>query len=238
MGYLPILLNVTGRPCLVIGGGESAETRVRALLEAGAIVTVVSREAGDGIKLQAASGKIRYLAREYRHGDLNGHRLAYVAIRDREIAESAAREARELDIPINVADNPEASTFISPAVIKRGDLQIAISTSGSSPALAQVLRQRLEQQIGAEYRPVLEILRQARVFLRGREVDQSARASILRSLAKALVDSIGSLDSRQIDSVLRVHLHTDMAELGRDAAQNARQKALRAVPFAKSKIPQ
>ncbi len=214
MGYLPIFLDVSRRSCLVIGGGEFAEARVRALLDAGAIVTVLSREASDGIRFQAADGKIRYVAREYEYGDLRGVALVYVTAQDPEIARCAAQEAHELGIPLNVADNPESSTFISPATFKRGGLQIAISTGGSSPAVARMLRERLEQQIGPGYAPVLEIMRQARQFLRNREADQRARAFVLKSLARALLDSVETLDNRLIDEILRLHLGAGMAELG------------------------
>jgi precorrin-2 dehydrogenase / sirohydrochlorin ferrochelatase len=219
MGYLPIFLDVSRRPCLVIGGSEFAEAKVRTLLDAGADVTVVSREASDGIKLQAADGKIRYVAREYEYGDLRGVALVYVAAKNPEITRSAAREAHELGIPLNVVDNPESSTFISPATFKRGDLQIAISTGGSSPAMARMLRQRLEQQIGPGYAPVLDIMRRARHFLRSREADQRARALALKSLARALLDLAATLDNTLIDEVLRLHLGVGMAELGLDTQQ-------------------
>jgi siroheme synthase-like protein len=223
MGYLPIFLDVSGRPCIVIGGGEFAEARVRALLDAGAIVTVVGREVTDGIKLQAEGGKVRHLARDYKYGDLRGKSLVYVVTDNSEIAWCVAREARELGIPLNVADNPESSTFISPATFKRGDLQIAISTGGSSPAVARMLRQRLEQQIGPGYALVLEIMRRARQFLHNREADQRTRAFVLKSLAGALLDSAEMLDNTLIDEALRLHLHATMAELGLDSREGAKR---------------
>jgi siroheme synthase-like protein len=214
MGYLPIFLDLGGRLCLVIGGGDFAEDKIRALLDAGAIITVVSRQATDGIKLQAAGGKLHHLAREYEYGDLRGKSLAYVATENSEIARAAAREARELGIPLNVVDNPESSTFISPATFRRGDLQIAISTGGSSPAVASMLRRRLEQQMGPGYALVLEIMRRTRQFLRNREADQRKRAFILKSLAGALLDSVETLDNTLIDEALRLYLDVGMAELG------------------------
>ncbi|MBV8361039.1 MAG: bifunctional precorrin-2 dehydrogenase/sirohydrochlorin ferrochelatase [Deltaproteobacteria bacterium] len=222
MGYLPIFLDVGGKPCMVIGGGEFAEARVRALLDAGAIVTVVSREAADRIKLQAAGGKVRHLAREYEYGDLRGMSLAYVTTDNPEIARCAAAEARELGIPLNVADSPESSAFISPATFKRGDLQIAISTGGASPAVARMLRQRLEQQIGPGYALVLKIMRQARQFLRNREADPRTRALVLKSLAAVLLDSAEALDNTRIDEALRLHLHASMAELGLEPREGAK----------------
>jgi precorrin-2 dehydrogenase/sirohydrochlorin ferrochelatase len=214
MGYLPIFIEVEGRPCVVIGGGEFAEAKVRVLLDVGAIVTVVSPKAVDGINLWTADGKVRYFAREYEYGDLRGVALAYVATANVEVVRRAASEARELGIPLNVVDNPESSTFISPATFRRGDLQIAISTGGSSPAVARIIRQRLEQQIGPGYALMLDIMRRARQFLRIREPDQRARAGILKSLAGALLDSVERLDYPLIDRALRLHLHAGVAELG------------------------
>ena len=221
MGYLPIFLDLGGRLCLVVGGGAFAEAKVRALLDAGAIITVVSREATDGIKLQAASGKVHHLAREYEYGDLRGKSLAYVATENSEITRAAAREARELGIPLNAVDNPESSTFIFPATFRRGDLQIAISTGGSSPAVASMLRRRLEQQIGPGYALVLEIMRRTRQFLRNREADHRRRAFILKSLAGALLDSVETLDNTLIDEALRLYLDVGMAELGLDRLEGA-----------------
>jgi precorrin-2 dehydrogenase / sirohydrochlorin ferrochelatase len=222
MGYLPIFLDLGGRPCIVIGGDEFAEAKMRVLLDAGAIVTVVSREATDGIKLQAGDGRVRHLSREYEYGDLRGKLLAYVASDNSAIAQRVVREARELGIPLNVVDDRESSSFISPATVKRGDLQIAISTGGSSPAVARLLRQRLEQQIGADYALVMEIMRRARQFLRSREAHQRTRADILKSLAEALLESIDTLDKTLIDEALRLHLHASMAELGLDGPKGPR----------------
>jgi siroheme synthase-like protein len=221
MGYLPIFLDVGGRPCLVIGGSELVEAKVRALIDAGAIVMVISREVSDGLKLQASGGKLRHLARNYEYGDLRGNSLVYVGVDDPEVARSAAREARELGIPFNFVDNPESSTFITPASFKRGALQIAISTGGASPAVARMLRERLEQQFGPGYAFVLEIMRRARQFLRKHEKDQIARGCILKSLAAALLDSAETLDDALVDETLRRHLHADMAELGLDTPGRA-----------------
>jgi precorrin-2 dehydrogenase / sirohydrochlorin ferrochelatase len=214
MGYLPIFLDLGGRPCMVIGGDKVAQARVRVLLDAGATVTVVSSEAADEIKSQAAAGKVRLLDREYEYGDLRGSWLVYVATTNAEVARCAAREARELGIPLNVVDDAESSTFISPAAFRRGDLQIAISTGGSSPAVASMMRQHLEQEIGPAYALVLQVMRSARQFVRVREPNQSVRGRILKSLAEALLKSVDALDYPLIDEALRLHLGAGVAELG------------------------
>jgi precorrin-2 dehydrogenase len=216
MGYLPIFLDLGGRRCVVIGGRDVAEAKVRVLLEAGAIVTVISREAADEIKSRAAAGEIRYCARQYEYGDLQGNSLAYLVDEHDDTIPIAAGEARTLGIPLNVVDDPDSSTFISPAILRRGDLQIAISTSGSSPAIARMIRHRLEQQIGPEYGLIVKIMRAARQFLRLREPDQQARANRLKSLAASLLDSVEVLDNARVDQVLRLYLDAGVAELGLD----------------------
>jgi precorrin-2 dehydrogenase / sirohydrochlorin ferrochelatase len=216
MGYLPIFLDVGGRQCVVIGNGDSADAKIRALLDAGAIVTVVSPDPGAEIRSLAAAGELRHFAREYEYGDLRGKLVAYIAGASNKIVCRVASDARDLGIPLNVVDQPESSTFISPATFRRGDLQIAISTSGSSPALARILRQRLEQQIGPGYGSVLEIMRRARQFVRGREPNHRVRARILNSLAASLMDTAEMLDYDLIEQLLRRHLQTGAVELGLD----------------------
>src|SRR5947209_6028925 len=114
MGYLPIFLDVGGQQCIVIGGGESAEAKVRSLIEAGAIVTVVNPDPGEEIRSRAAAGELRHSVREYEYGDLRGNLLAYIAGASNQIVCRVASEARELGIPLNVVDQPDSSTFITP----------------------------------------------------------------------------------------------------------------------------
>src|SRR5258708_25555180 len=140
MGYIPIFLDVTGRQCFVVGGGEVAVRKVEALLEAGALVTVVSPSLSPPVEAIVASGLVTHIARTYERGDIRGCVLVYAATDDPKLQRELAAEARALGIPVNVVDVPELCTFIAPAVVKRGALQIAISTGGPSPAFAARLR--------------------------------------------------------------------------------------------------
>src|ERR1700674_3144170 len=126
MGYLPIFIDAGARRCVVIGGGEVAERKTRSLIEAGAVVTVVSSALTTGLAAMANGGALRHLARTYQQGDLEGAFLAFEATGEVETARAAAAEARARGVPINVADVPELCSFIVPAVIRRGGLQIAI----------------------------------------------------------------------------------------------------------------
>jgi len=203
MGCIPIFLDVTGRECVVIGGGEVAARKIEALLNAGAHVTVVSPVLSQSLDSLAARGLVTHIAREYERGDIRGCVLIYAATDDPKLHRELVAEARALGIPINVVDVPELCTFISPAVVNRGDLQIAISTGGASPAFAARLRRALEDQFGAEYALTLKVLRAARRRLHADEIDPADRMRRLKELAdSALPDAIAVSDVAAIERIL------------------------------------
>lgn len=215
MGYIPLFMDVDARPCIVIGSGETALRRVRALLDAGAEVTAVGRDAG--IEVLGEAGKVHHLNRDYAPGDLRGFVLAYVATDNSAVARAAATEARELGIPINVADTPVLCSFLTSAVIRRGALQIAISTGGLSPALAKALREKFESMLGGEYELLLEVLGAARQRLKLDEQDAQVRSQTLASLAASgLRECLERRDFDGADRILVQHLECGLAELGFD----------------------
>jgi precorrin-2 dehydrogenase/sirohydrochlorin ferrochelatase len=230
MRYIPIFLDLAGRDCIVVGGGEVATRKVESLLEAGAHVTVVTPRLSPSMAALVAGGRVIHVAREYQPGDIRGCVLAYAATNDPKVHRELAAEAGALRIPINVVDVPELCTFIAPAVVKRGDLQIAVSTSGASPALAARLRRELEAEFGAEYALTLEVLRTARRRLYAEEIDPEKRTRRLRSLANsALPAAIARGDLLAVDRILATHLGegVGLAQLGIDpgslAAASARE---------------
>jgi precorrin-2 dehydrogenase/sirohydrochlorin ferrochelatase len=185
MSYLPIFLDVGDRNCVVIGGGAIAERKVQSLVEAGAGVTVISPEITTRLAAMVRAQTIRHLQRAYRRGDLIEAFLAFEATGDRAAAHAAAAEARERGVPINVADVPELCVFIAPGVVHRGDLQIAISTGGASPALARKIREELEARFGPEYGPAVDFLAAARRWLQSHQADGGARARQLGALVNS-----------------------------------------------------
>jgi precorrin-2 dehydrogenase len=222
MGFIPIFLDVGGRPCLVVGGGEVAERKVRALLEAGAAVTVVSPQLTPALAAMARADAIRHQSRAFADGDVRGFALAYAATDDASVSRRIAAEARASGIPLNVADVPELCTFLAPSVVRRGDLRIAISTGGASPAFARRLREDLERQFGPEYALLLEILRVVRVRLQAAEPDPAARARKLAALAgSTLRECLARGDYSAADAVLAGQLGASitLAALGFDAAR-------------------
>ena len=207
MGYIPIFLDVASRECVVVGGGDVAVRKVESLLEAGARVTVVSPRLSPAMEAIVARGQVTHVARNYARGDLRGCVLVYAATDDPKLHRELAAEARALGIPINVVDVPELCTFIAPAVVKRGALQIAISTAGASPAFAARLRRELEDQFGAEYALTLEVLRAARRMLHADEIDPAERMRRLGDLANSpLPDAIALGDVAAIERILATHL--------------------------------
>ncbi|HZD60567.1 MAG TPA: bifunctional precorrin-2 dehydrogenase/sirohydrochlorin ferrochelatase [Anaerolineae bacterium] len=162
MAFYPLYIDLDGKRCVVIGGGEVAERKVISLLECGANVEVISPEFTPGLIKLAKESKLTIISREYKPGDLAGATLAISATDDSTVNEEVSREANENRIPVNVVDMPELCSFIVPSTIRRGDLIISISTSGSSPALAKSIRKQLQQLFGEEYADYCDILKNFR----------------------------------------------------------------------------
>jgi precorrin-2 dehydrogenase/sirohydrochlorin ferrochelatase len=157
-----IFLKLEGRPVLVVGGGPVAERKIAALLASGAVVTVVSPDATAPIEELAQAGRLRWSRRPYERGDIGDARLVYVAVGRAEVSRAAREDALLVGAWVNVADEPDLCDFFVPAVVQRGDLAIAISTNGASPALARRIREALDAQFGPEYEAALEELRAIR----------------------------------------------------------------------------
>lgn len=188
MNYYPIFLQLKNKPCLVVGGGQVGERKVEGLLKVGARVTVVSPEVTPRLASLAQEGYIEWRPRKYEPADLKGKVLVFVATRDRLLNARVAGDCQALGIWVNVADAPKESTFLVPAVVRKGSLQVAVSTSGQSPALAALLKKRLEKILGKEYDAFIQFLGELRPVLKQKfPEDQEKRARILRRLARDTV---------------------------------------------------
>ena len=174
MAYYPVYLDLRERPCVVIGGGAVAARKVEGLLECGARVTVVAPILGPALKELLRAGRIEARLRPYADGDLAGAMLAIAATDEPSVNAQVAAEARARGVLLNAADDPERCDFILPAVVRRGDLQIAISTGGRSPALARRVREDLERLLPAEYAELLPLLADLRAELRDEGADVPA----------------------------------------------------------------
>ena len=147
MSLFPMFVKLTARPCVVIGAGNIAESKIESLLQAEASVTVIAPEALPRVQVWAENGDIRWLQREYRAGDLAGAFLSVAATATPSVNRAVFAEAAELGVLCNAVDDPPFCDFYFPSVVRRGELQIAISTSGESPALAQRLRKEINAQL-------------------------------------------------------------------------------------------
>ncbi len=155
--YYPVYLSLAERLVVVKGGGSVAERRVAALLRCGARVRVVAPELTPELARRAEDGEIEHVVRPYRTGDLEGAALALAEPGEPVADASFFAEAERLGVFANVEDDVEHCSFIMPALVRRGDLVVAISTSGRAPALAVRLRERLERELGPEYGALLEL---------------------------------------------------------------------------------
>ena len=183
--YYPIFLQLKARRCLVVGGGTVAERKVRGLLETGSDVVVVSPSLNEALHIWASDGAIRYLRRSFRDEDVEGCALVIGATDRVEVNMHVAAAARRRGIWVNIVDTPAACDFIAPAVVRRGELQIAISTGGNSPTLARRLREGLEELIGPEYGEVAEVLGALRTAIHRQEKAPEARKAIFERLVEA-----------------------------------------------------
>jgi len=149
--YYPLFLKVRGRKCVVVGGGEVALRKVEVLLGYGAEVKVISPCVCPELAELGSQNSIRIVERKYQEGDLEDTFVAIAATDDNEINKAVVSEAGQKSVLVNVVDDAEKSDFIVPSYMRRGDITIAVSTSGRSPALARKLRLKLESEFGEEY---------------------------------------------------------------------------------------
>ena len=183
--YYPIFLDLAQRRCLVVGGGIVAERKVCGLLEVEAAVVVVSPSVTTALRRRASQGVITHISRAFRDVDVEGCALIIAATDREEVNRQVALAARRRRIWVNTVDTPAACDFIAPAVVRRGAVQIAISTGGKSPTLAKRLREGLEAFIGPEYGDVADILGALRAAIRGGGETPEGRKVIFERLVEA-----------------------------------------------------
>jgi len=160
--YYPIFLNIRGKRCVVIGGGQVALRKTRALIEHGANVEVISPDLCPELRRLAESQEVRVSSREYQPGDLRGAFVVIAATDNSDINQKVAEEAKRNAVLVNVVDDAENSHFILPSYLRRGDITVAVSTAGKSPALARKIRTKLEKDLGNEYASLTNLISEVR----------------------------------------------------------------------------
>ena len=220
MAHLPIFMDLKDRTCVVIGGGPIAERKVDALRRAGATIVVISPTVTSTLDGYAQTGVIIHRRRVYQPGDLDGVALAFEATGDLAAARMVADEAQTAGIPINVADTPDLCTFIMPAMMRRGALQIAIATGGASPALARSIREQLEDQYGPEYELMIDLIAAARGWLKANVANIDERTQKLTALARsALCYALRQGNLAAVECTIRDVIGAGLAEIGYDRAR-------------------
>jgi precorrin-2 dehydrogenase/sirohydrochlorin ferrochelatase len=178
----PMFVKLSGRQVLVVGAGAVAEAKIRSLLDTGAQIRVLALQANPVAREWADAGAITLEERAFAPADLDRALLVVAATSSRELNGLIFAEAQRRDILCNVVDVPELCDFFYPAVVRRGDLQIAISTAGQSPLLAQRIRKRLEQQFGPKYAEWVAELGKLRREVLGSDLPAERKRELLRSL--------------------------------------------------------
>ena len=206
MSLFPIFLKLTGRPCTVIGAGHLAESKIESLLAAAARLTVIAPQASPRIADLAAAGELTLHLRAYAPGDLAGQFLVVAATNIPAVNRAVFAEAESAGVLINAVDDPPFCDFYFPSVVRRGDLQIAISTGGESPALAQRLRQEINAALPLDAGDWLAELGNLRREVLQMEPLNEARNQLLHQLASRDVCAYDGCPSR---TLAREHAKTN-----------------------------
>jgi len=185
MKYYPVFLDLHDQPCLVIGGGTVAERKVVSLIDAGADVTVISPALTPTLHDLAHGGRISHREKIFEDRDINEFFLVIAATDSPEVNTGVARLCRNRRVPVNVVSPPDKSSFIVPSLVERGELLIAVSTCGASPALSRKIRKDLQKQYGPEY----DIFLQRLTVLRKRVLDEVTDENVRRNIFQMIVDS-------------------------------------------------
>lgn len=183
MSLFPLFLKLRGRKCLVVGAGKISEGKIAGLLAAGAKVTVVAPSATEKIQAWRRARRILWKKKPYETADLRGALLVVASTNSPKVHRRIFRDAHKLGVLCNIVDVPDLCDFYYPAVVRRGEFQIAISTAGASPSLAKRLRQQFENEFGPEYAEWLRELRRKRKEIRARKLPLEEQNRLLEAAA-------------------------------------------------------
>lgn len=200
MKYYPIFLDISGKKCVVVGGGDVAARKVKRLFDCGAKVFVVSPELAPELRALKEMNAIKYIAGEYNVQHIEGAVLIIGATDDDKINKAISDDARRLGIPVNIVDDPQKCDFILPSIVERGDLTIACSTGGNSPALARHLREELAAVYGIEYGTLLKLLGQLR-----EKMEKNAGVGKLwfdQLMTQGLMEAIRQKDDNKVKKII------------------------------------
>ncbi len=211
--YFPISIDISGKLCVVVGGGAVAERKVADLRDANAVVRVISPDVTDVLREQAQAGDIDWLPVPYETAHLAGAWLVFAATNNRAVNAQVTVDANARHLFVNVADAPDEGSLLVPSVVRRGELCLSISTGGANPMLARKIAGELRQQYGPEYGALVELLGQMRAYIK----ESTPLPALRRTALARLIDS---------EAELRRLLHSSDTDGARTMAMNAVDDAL------------
>jgi precorrin-2 dehydrogenase / sirohydrochlorin ferrochelatase len=191
-------MDISGKTCLVVGGGGVAERKVRMLLKFNAVVKLVSPRVTKDLLRMEAAGRLAVAKREYQASDLEGATIVFAATNIDSVNARVKADAETRNILVNVVDNPRLCDFIVPSIVKKGPIVIAISTSGTLPSLSRKLRMLIAEQIGDDYVRYVDIVGRVRKLLLETERDSEKRKKILGELGEMDIKEVNRMGFRRI----------------------------------------
>lgn len=183
--FYPMMMNLGGRDCLVVGGGDVAARKIEMLVSCGAKVKVAAPDIDDSLLPLIENGSVVHIRGDYETSHMEDAVLAIAATDNESVNRAVFDDATKKGIPVNVVDVPELCTFIVPSIVERGDLLIAISTSGKSPAFAKRIRKELQEKFGPEYGKMLKLMGDIRDLYKEKEPDLDKRMAFLSKVANS-----------------------------------------------------
>jgi precorrin-2 dehydrogenase/sirohydrochlorin ferrochelatase len=203
MYYYPIFIDLNQKKVLVVGGGNVAERKIKTFLRYGAVVYVISKELTHQLDDYVKEGKIHYLGDKFREELMNGAVLIIAATDNKYLNSSIADSAKKAGILVNAVDQPADCSFIVPSIVRKGDLQIAVSTSGKSPALAKKLRIDLDKQFGSHYETFLIIIGKLRKEILAMPASSDEKNKIFNEIvSSSILDAIKDENWQEVSSIL------------------------------------
>ena len=209
MALFPMFMDLKDKKCLVVGGGKVAARKIRTLLEFDARITVIADRALQQVRDLREAGKIRMYEGIGFEAELDGAFLAVAATSDRELNNRVYNQCKIRNIPVNVADCPDECTFVFPAVVKRGDVVVGVTSSGASPALTRSIRERIEQVFPADFQQAVEAIRDARNRVMESVRDPGSRNKLLNEMVDRIEPLCRDTDIEDIrllaDKIIEEH---------------------------------
>ncbi len=215
----PVCLDISEKPCVVVGGGSVASRKVKGLLAGDGVVTVISPEISDELYMLFQKKSITWRKRPFEGGDLQGATLVFAATDRQDVQKAIQAEAEKRGILVNVVDDPEACSFQVPAAIRSGDLLLTVSTHGKSPAVSAMIRRQLESEYGMEYQALLDLMSQIREVILAGEYTQEEKKNLFKNILHDdivhwIKSSQWDLLEKHLQGELGAHYPFDFSSLG------------------------